>query len=145
MKEIPLTRGKFAIVSDEDFEKLAVFRWYCDTKGYACRSVKINGRYTTEKMHRTVIMAKPGEEVDHIDGNPLNNTRKNLRLCTHAENQANRTRLQKNNTSGYSGVRKNRNKWCAILWRGGKGIYLGSFDTKEEAIEARKRGENPKA
>ena len=49
MKEIPLTRGKFAIVSDEDFEKLAVFVGIVTQKGYACRSVKINGRYTTEK------------------------------------------------------------------------------------------------
>lgn len=79
-----------------------------------------------------------GMFVDHIDGDATNNAIKNLRLVTHSENHRNR-RIQSNNSSGVPGVRMYRGKWCARVKINGKEKHLGSFQSKEAAIEARKR------
>jgi hypothetical protein len=76
--------------------------------------------------------------VDHIDGNATNNAITNLRLVTHSENHRNR-RIQSNNSSGVPGVRMQRGKWCARVKINGKEKYLGSFQNKEQAVEARKQ------
>ena len=79
-----------------------------------------------------------GKQVDHIDGNPLNNKIDNLRLATGSQNQMNRG-LLKNNTSGVVGVYwvESVQKWRAQIDCKNKRIYLGYFDDKEEAIAAR--------
>lgn len=79
----------------------------------------------------------PGEEVDHIDGNKLNNTRGNLRIASNAENKMNRDK-QSNNTSGYKGVsfHKKYKKWRAIIGIQGKSIHLGYFSDAVEAAKA---------
>ena len=79
-----------------------------------------------------------GMFVDHIDGDATNNAINNLRLVTHSENHRNR-RIQSNNSSGVPGVRMYRGKWCARVKINGKEKHLGSFQSKEAAIEARKR------
>lgn len=142
MKSIKLTKGKETTLEDIDFAKFSKHKWYCDSKGYASRSIIKDGKHTTEQLHRMILKAQKGQEVDHIDRNPLNNCRNNLRFVSHAENMANR-KLQKNNVSGYAGVSflKSHNKWVARLWRNGKGIHLGLFKTKEQAIKARKAKE----
>ena len=76
--------------------------------------------------------------IDHIDGNATNNSIVNLRLVTHSENHRNR-KIQTNNKSGAQGVRFNLGKWRARIKIHGKEKHLGSFNTKEEAIEARKQ------
>jgi hypothetical protein len=75
--------------------------------------------------------------IDHIDRNGLNNTRKNLRICTHAQNKAN-LHLYRNNTSGFRGVTfdKNRNKWFAKIRKNDKWIFIGRFDKKIDAAIA---------
>lgn len=80
----------------------------------------------------------PEVEIDHIDGCPLNNAIRNLRLATDSQQQMNRLR-QSNNTSGYKGVcpsSKKPGRWQAQIHPGGKNIYLGTFDTPEEAHAA---------
>lgn len=79
-----------------------------------------------------------GMFIDHIDGDATNNAIKNLRLVTHSENHRNR-KIQSNNKSGVPGVRFKSGKWCARVKINGKEKYLGSFQSKEDAIEARKR------
>jgi hypothetical protein len=76
--------------------------------------------------------------VDHIDGDATNNAISNLRLVTHSENHRNR-RIQSNNSSGVPGVQMRRGKWCARIKINGKEKYLGSFASKEQAIDARKK------
>lgn len=73
--------------------------------------------------------------VDHIDGNPLNNQRGNLRLATDQTNIENRTRLNRNNKSGYRGVcwSGTMGKWRATVMHYRKQIPAGYFDTPEEA------------
>lgn len=79
----------------------------------------------------------PESMIDHIDGNPLNNRIQNLRVCTSKENQKNQG-IPKHNTSGFKGVSKFRrdNKWQAQARLEGKDVYLGLFNTPEEASEA---------
>jgi hypothetical protein len=134
-KEIPLTRGKVAIVDDEDYDFLMQTSWCCLNKGYAFRKRK----KVPELMHRIVMNAKEGEFVDHINRDKLDNRKSNLRIVTFSENLANKP-LQKNNTSGYKGVsfHKSTGKWCAYIGssRGNSSVNLGTFINKEDAARA---------
>jgi hypothetical protein len=91
-------------------------------------------------LHRVVFLYHHGympDEVDHIDMDPSNNRIENLRAATHQQNNCNKRRM-KSNTSGYKGVRwrKDRAHWTAGITANGKDLYLGSFPTKQQAIEA---------
>lgn len=144
MKQIPLTQGKFAIVDDDDYEKLVQFKWHImvatNNHKYAVRRVKINGKQKAILMHREIMKASDGFDIDHRNGNGLDNRRFNLRAGTHQQNQSNR-KINKNSTSGYKGVvlfhDKNRTKpWRAQITYKGNRFYLGLYATKEEAANA---------
>lgn len=139
MKEIKLTQGKFAIVDDSDFEYLNQFKWYYSC-GYAQRSLPRNGKSQDKKlMHREIIeMSKAIEkdiEIDHINHNKLDNKKENLRVCTHAENLQNKSNY-KNNSSGFRGVTKYKNKWLAKIARNKKTVFIGYFEDVIEAAKA---------
>ena len=112
MKEIQLTQGKVALVDDEDYEYLNQWKWYANEwkggKLYAVRNVRKNKQYIGyESMHRLLSSNKDKKLVtDHINGNTLDNRKSNLRICTISENTKNR-QIQKNNKSGFKGVRYN--------------------------------------
>ncbi len=85
MKEIRLTQGKVALIDDADFEWLSQWKWRCSRHfrtWYAMRTVHSLGKTMTVSMHRLITGAKPGEQVDHVDGNGINNQRNNLRFVT---------------------------------------------------------------
>jgi len=110
----------------------------CPTTGY--RRVRFGGKRKIQ-AHRIawVLMHKKDPyplEVDHIDGNRLNSKASNLRLVSRKQNQINRTRLNKNNTTGYCGVYPHGNKWRAAIRFNDRLSYLGLYDTKEEASRA---------
>lgn len=137
MNKISLTQGKHALVDDKDFERLSQFKWHLRHNGYAARnkSRKVGGG--TIFMHRIVLGAPKGMESDHINGDKLDNRRKNLRICTSSQNKANRNK-QSNNSSGFKGVRFNveRGKWCAFIGFKGRSFNLGRFKYRKEAIVA---------
>ena len=139
MKIIPLTKGKCAIVDDEDYKRLSQWKWFCDPHGYAVRSFKENGIQKSEKMHRAVIGARKGYIVDHVNMNRTDNRKSNLRECTRSENAMNRKMTVKNK-SGYKGVyplfSKFKQSWGAKIQVAKKAVFLGTFDTKEEAAIA---------
>lgn len=146
MKKIPLTQSKVAFVDDEDFEYLNQWRWQ-NSNGYAKRTQHISGsgkdRIREEiRMHRVIMDAPPDKEVDHINHNPLDNQKSNLRLCTHKENSHN-MRPSTRNTSGYRGVyfQKQNKKWVAFINLNNRMRYLGSFLNIKEALEVRKQAE----
>ena len=132
MKTINLTRGMVAIVDDQDYEWLSQFKWYYCPVGYAAR--RQNGKHIY--MHRLIAGAKPGEYVDHINRNKLDNRRSNLRICTRQQNQHNQG--PRRGTSRYKGVsyRKDTGKYSAQIHFNGKKISLGSFATEDEAALA---------
>lgn len=141
-KEIPLTQGKVAIVDAADYEWLMQWKWcassYCKT-WYARRSIVLpDGRKSTVKMHRVIMGAtNPGIEIDHKNGDGLDNTRGNLREATRGQNQFN-TRIRSDNVSGYKGVDwyNQRGKWRAQIRIGGKTTYLGLFVDIRDAVAA---------
>lgn len=135
MKQIPLTKGKFAVVDDEDYEELSRYKWFVDSIGYAGRNIRYPGMgRKTLRMHRFLMGLDFGDRrmVDHIDGDGLNNQRSNLRICNHSQNGRNQGRCA-SNTSGIKGVTRNKGKWVAQISLMGKQIYIGCFDTPEEA------------
>ena len=95
MKEIKLSKGMVALVDDEDYEYLNQFKWYLTHSHYkhyyAIRSVCVNKKYKSIRMHRDIMMPNHNQEIDHIDHNGLNNQKLNLRICSRAENSRNRT------------------------------------------------------
>lgn len=112
-------------------------RWRLHSKGYACRGTTIDGKYVVLLLHRVIMNAPVGLEVDHIDLDKLNNVRSNLRITTHAQNNQNRP-LNANNTSGYRGVTfdKKTGRWAAYAMLDGKRKHVGYFDEPDEAAEA---------
>ncbi len=136
MKQVQLTQGKVALVDDEDFERLSKFKWHAlYTKGhwYAVRTMDKRLIF----MHREIMAAPSRAQVDHKDGNGLNNQQYNLRLATNAQNGRNRGK-QHNNTSGYKGVYWNKQdrKWRANIRCDGRIIHLGYFVNSEDAARA---------
>jgi hypothetical protein len=139
MKQIPLSKqkrrnsrnqGLHALVDDEDYEWLSQWNWcavstYRRNGGYAMRVE----RGKTISMHRLVVNAPDGLEVDHINGIGLDNRRSNLRLVTRKQSLPNR-RVFRSNKSGFKGVHfdKQAGKW--------KLAFSAHFDTAEEAARA---------
>lgn len=103
--------------------------------------ISIKGKY--RPLHRLAWFYKYGEvpiEIDHKDHNRMNNKIENLRNVDRSANLKNKSK-QKNNTSGFCGVYKSGNKWRARISIDGNIFNIGSYDTKEKAIEARKKEE----
>lgn len=134
---IPLTGGKFAIVDECDFEWLNRTAWHVSNSGYVIRRLMVVGRNSTAFMHREVCSAPAGVEVDHVNGNKLDNRSANLRLATRSENMRN-TGPQSNNTSGFKGVsfQKDSGMWSAKIGLHGVRHHLGLFRSAELAHAA---------
>lgn len=139
MKEIKLTRGKVAIVDDEDYERLSMHSWHSTEKGYAATTVYADGKRISVRMHRMLMGLGSGDsrQVDHINGNRADNRRSNLRICTASENSRNRA-LTTANKSGIKGVYfyKPQNKWRGEVEVEGSVFMVGTFNTPEEARDA---------
>jgi hypothetical protein len=112
--------------------------WYIHKTGYVL--VKLNG---VEVRLQNYLMHPPeGHMVDHIDGNPLNNRRSNLRICKEIDNAKNK-KTPTNNTSGVKGVSWNNKmeQWCARIGYNNERILLGYFNNFDEAVKTRKEAE----
>lgn len=145
-EQIQLTQGKFALVDRKDYEWLMQWKWAVSkaTRGgfYAKRVSKRdeNGKQHNIYMHREILGAQSGQEVDHISGESLDNRRSNLRLCTHRENLYN-SRSHCDAKSRFKGVTwdKSRHKWMALIYYKGKQHNLGRFDSEKDAALAYNR------
>ncbi len=138
-KKIELTRGKIAIVDDEDYVMLMQYSWNCLKIGYA--STSVGGRKNKKMiyMHRLIMgVTKRSESVDHINKNKLDNRKSNLRICSHKQNCGNSSKPKGKHTSKYKGVYwdKARNKWTARFSR----KFLGRFETELDAALAYNKG-----
>jgi hypothetical protein len=139
-RKIMLTRCIFAIVDADDFERVAPFKWQaCNVSGdkwYARRTAKIGGMQRAVNMHRAILNPPNGFDVDHIDGNGLNNSRSNLRICSRADNLRNRRKTR--GTSRFKGVYWNARvgRWHASIQANKARHDLGFFTNEIDAARA---------
>lgn len=131
---LPLTRGLFALVDEQDFEGVAAASWApsktkCTT--YARNSKK-------QYLHRLIMNAPAGMEVDHRNGDGLDCRRSNLRVCTAGQNRCNMRKTTIPKTSRFKGVcwDRTRNKWRATIKLHRQWTYLGRFDNEIDAAKA---------
>ena len=136
---VTLTKGYVAIIDADDLEIVNTSNWYASVKPrtvYAIRAVYNNGTQQILRLHRIIMKAPFGMEVDHINGNGLDNRKINLRVVSKNENAKNK-RMNLNNISGFKGVSwsNKRGKWLSQIQHDGTAIYLGCYLSKEEAYE----------
>jgi hypothetical protein len=146
-KQIKLSKGKFAIVDDDNYEWLSQWNWFCinsEIRPYAVRNCRVNGKRAHILMHRAILAPPAGMLTDHINGDTLDNQRCNLRACTRAQNNWNSKAHSDQKSSRFKGVcwQKVARKWEAqiVIGRdqGNKRIkrYLGLFADEIEAAKA---------
>jgi AP2-like factor (euAP2 lineage) len=138
MKKIKVRNDIVAKIDDEDYEFLSSFNWVFSI-GYAKRNIRKseNMKKTMDYMHRMIMNAKDGEMVDHINGDTLDNRRKNLRIVTPLQNQMNK-KPSRFSSSRYKGVcwKKLYQKWESNIRINGRSIFLGRYDCEEDAAKA---------
>ncbi len=139
MKQIPLSQGKFALVDDEDYERVNQYKWCINSNGYAVTSYRdSNGKRKAMKMHRFILNLNKGDSlVDHRDTIRINNQKYNLRVASFVENLRNQ-KINKNNKSGFKGVRlhKPSSLYIAQIGINGKQKHIGYFKCPVEAAKA---------
>ena len=135
-KAVPLTQGKYALVDEEDYERVMQYNWSV-TKGKNTLYAHAYNGQRNVYMHRFILNADDATLIDHIDLNGLNNTKNNLRRCSNSQNLYNRPKTH--GASSYKGVYKYKNRrkpfWAYITYMG-KRVSLGYFTTEEEAARA---------
>ncbi len=136
---IPLTRGLWAVIDTEDVGLVRPYAWQaCPTptgRPLAMAKRVVNGVAVNVAMHRLIIDAPPHREVDHWDGDKLNNCKANLRVVTNRQNQMNR-RVSRANANGFKGVTHDRGKWNAKISDEGRRVHIGRYATADEAAMA---------
>jgi len=140
-RKIPLTQGKYAIVDQDDFEKLKEYKWYVIVdrcNWYARRAAKKGNKRCQISMHRAVMDPPNGFFVDHINHNGLDNRKMNLRIVTAQQNSWNTRRGRGRSNSKYKVVcwHKTRQKWEVNIRTDNKSKYIGSFADEKEAAAA---------
>lgn len=143
-RKIPLTRGKFALVDDADYERVVNYKWRLAPRSRCFYAAgRKRGSSKSEYMHRVILEPRDGLLVDHINGDGLDNRRQNLRSCTPAQSVRNVGSL--GGRSRYRGVaavfgdiEKPRSawRWGARIRENGVYRWLGQFRTQKEAAQA---------
>jgi hypothetical protein len=141
-RRIKLTRGKYAMVDVEDFERLNQYKWHCSHYGYAKRAAPNRtgkGRkQVIVYMHKLLCPVPEGKIADHINRNSLDNRKANLRPATQKQNVWNRKFIRKGGKTRYNGIRwdKNREKWQVRLTINGRRESFGYYADEIEAAKA---------
>jgi hypothetical protein len=138
MIEIPLTKGQTALIDDEDYDRLKASRWHtigvCNALYAISQPVISPEKRANIYMHSAIMGIPPqGMQIDHIDGDGLNNQKSNLRFVTPRQNNQNRHHKKR---SRFPGVHRLDGKWSSKIWSNNKRIYLGLFNSEEEAFAA---------
>lgn len=131
MNQIITKAGAIILVDESDFERVSSHTWSIAGHGYPQSA--ICGKSVL--LHRWLMDAADGQQVDHANGNKLDNRRANLRFATRSQNAANQG-IRSTNKSGFRGVHQQGTKWRASVKKDGKEHYIGHFDRKEDAARA---------
>lgn len=137
--KIELTKGNFALIDKDDFDRLSKFKWHFDGR-YAARGFSSNGKVYKKYLHKEIVDYKM---VDHINGNKLDNRKENLRPTNKSLNAAN----AKTSNGKYRGVSfakdgKKKKRWKSRITVDGKSIALGIYLTRDEAAFAYRQAAN---
>ena len=138
MIRIPLTQEEFAIIDDKNYPIICGYKWHCYINRAGNKyAIGYKNRVECDvRMHRLILGLKTGDgkDVDHIDGNGLDNQEHNLRVVTRTQNCMN-SRKRDNTSSKYKVVSlyKRVNKWTAQIWVNRKRIHLGYFSNELDA------------
>lgn len=129
------SKGKaFTVTLDEeDYCKVAHMTWWLKPTGYVYTQTRGRKNRTSIYLHRLITGASKGQEIDHINRNPLDNRKENLRFCTRSQNNMNK--------AGLRGVSPFKRGWRARIKKDRKEIHIGLYATKEAAVEARLKAE----
>jgi hypothetical protein len=140
MTRVPLSQGLYALIDDEDYEKVAQFKW-CAAKNrdtfYAIRHATVSkGKRVRIRMHQFLMGVSGRVKIDHRNGNGLDNQRRsNLRLATTSQNAMNK-KARGNSRTGLKGVSFHKGRYCSMIKAEGRQHWLGYFDTPEAAHAA---------
>ena len=142
MKKIKINKdGVSTLVDNDIFVRVTNYKWHLHSGGYCCRNFwnKKTKKYSIVYLHRFVMNAKKGEEIDHINRNKLDNRRCNLRFSNRYEQM--RNAKYKVGMSGYTGVtwHNQNNYWTAKIRIRGKRVHLGCFNNPKEASDVYKK------
>jgi hypothetical protein len=143
---LDLGNGGQTQIEEVDTELVAGYGWYRTPNGYVGAMVRVDGKRKLLLLHRLIMGEPQGAHVDHLNGDKLDNRRSNLRVASYQQNQANRRRPGKRNSSGHRGVSYCPHLSAAKPWRvqlmaNRKQLHIGMFPTVEEAVAARKAAE----
>lgn len=140
--KIPLPSGHHAVIDKEDLFLLKNYKWFrAHQRRGRVSAVMCTAKDSVKRvdiyLHHIILREKKvGLQIDHVDRNPLNNSKKNLRWVTQAQNSRNWLRKTKNQTSKYRGVEKRRTWWVARIFYKNKSEIIGKFKTEIEAARA---------
>lgn len=134
---ITLTRGLEAIVDADDVSFLSNYSWYAGNSKivYARTNIGSGKDRKTVYMHCLLMNPPSGKQVDHINGNSLDNRRSNLRIASRSENMHNTHKRSNRSTHG-QGIYKMKDRFYAHIRIESKWMHIGSFDNKEDASNA---------
>jgi hypothetical protein len=140
---IPLTQGHYAMIDADDLKRVGRYKWCLSRSGHRLYAYRKHRRKSLYR-HQFILNPPRGKVVDHIDGNGLNNRRRNLRFCTPQQNAWNQKcrRKKPDASSQYIGVhqpRKQPGKWYIQIKCGDDRVRLGPFETELQAARARDR------
>lgn len=130
---IPLTRGYYTIIDAEDIDKVLKHSWVASLTTYNSYRAEATINNKRVRLHRFIMNAPKGTDIHHINGNTLDNRKYNLVICSRSYNLRNRKDQNK-----FTGIYKQANKWCARTSINNKTKFIGSYKTKDKAIQARK-------
>jgi len=140
---VELTKGLRARVDRSDYEELNKYKWTatnCNGRMYAHRHPRINGKRVHIYMHRQIMGLTTGNghgiEVDHLNGDGLDNRQANLRPVNHAENMTNQRRWSKARYRGVVRSPGRKRRWTARIVIKGHAKHLGSYRRAKDAAEA---------
>jgi hypothetical protein len=139
----PVNKGVFVLVDKSSVKYLSQWKWHLTSNGrYAARTTycKETKKRGSIEMHIQIMGKREGFQIDHINGNKMDNRRSNLRFCTHGQNTMNIGKKYRNGfaTSDYKGVSwtNDCNRWLSLIHFKKKRIYLGVYKNEHDAARA---------
>lgn len=145
MKHVNLTKGQKTMVDDADYDHLTQWNWHFGANGYAVREQHLGMKdgkriRRTVLMHRELVDAPKGLDVDHVNENKLDNRRSNIRLATRSQNKANMRAVKRKDNLPmgvtFNPSPRSKQPYMARVCMNGKSYFVGNFYQLKDAVSA---------